>query len=927
MKQPYLMLLFCAMCLPAFAQKKALTVNDFASWKQISSMQLSENGNYLVYEYNPEMGDGALIITNLKTKVSDTIARGYNAKISGNSTFVAFQIKPQIALRRVAETAKYKKDKQPKDSIGIYVFENKSLTKYESASALQIPSKAGSWLAYKIVKSAVKDTAAVVVKDSSTVAKKKPVKAKKDTLVVAYNPITKDSIAFKHIKDFSWAVKKNDLLLTYKEKDSAKTYQGLLYFDADTKKTDSIYREEGDIEKATLNQQATQIAFLVSTDTTKIKSYALFEGTKEKLQHIKKSAITGIPENWEPSKNGNIYFSEKGNRLFFGTAYQEIEHKKDTLLNNERASLDVWSWTDKDLQPAQKLSATRDQKKTYLAVYDTDAQKAIQLGDSLYPNITVLDKGDGKYVLASNNDAYERATSWSGLWISDYTLINLKTGEKKSILKGQNRGWIGPAQKMAVYFNRKDSIYYSINLQTLKETPLTHNLGVVFYDEQHDTPSEPGPYGIAGWGENDETVYVYDRYDIWKIDVAEKQKPVRVTKSGRENHTSYRYIKLDTDEKVLNTKNALLYTFNEKTKASGFSQTNLERSRTPKTVLYGDVMYGYPDKARNAATIVFTKQDFTTYPDVYVTTTKFKSPQKITNAGEQVNKFKFGTVSLEEWTAYDGTKLQGLLYKPENYDPNKKYPMISYFYELNSDTYHRFYSPAPSRSTISKSFYTSNDYFVFVPDIVYKTGHPGKSAYNCIVSGVDAMVKKYSAIDASRLALQGQSWGGYQTAYLITQTNKFAAAMAGAPVSNMTSAYGGIRWGTGMSRMFQYEHTQSRIGGTLWNKLDLYLENSPLFYADKVKTPLLMMHNDADTAVPWYQGIEYFTALRRLDKPVWMLSYNGEPHNLNGSSWGDRMDLSIRMKQFFDHYLKDAPAPQWMIKGRPAVEKSWNKGY
>jgi dipeptidyl aminopeptidase/acylaminoacyl peptidase len=214
---------------------------------------------------------------------------------------------------------------------------------------------------------------------------------------------------------------------------------------------------------------------------------------------------------------------------------------------------------------------------------------------------------------------------------------------------------------------------------------------------------------------------------------------------------------------------------------------------------------------------------------------------------------------------------------------------------------------------------------VFVPDIKYKTGYPGESAFNCIVSGTNAMADQFSFIDRDHIGIQGHSWGGYQVAYLVTRTNIYAAAMAGAPVSNMTSAYGGIRWGTGMSRMRQYEESQSRIGGTLWEKTDLYLENSPLFHVPKIETPLLIMHNDNDGAVPWYQGIELFTALYRMNKPVWMLVYNNEEHNLD--KWPNRVDLSIRMMQFFDHYLKGAPAPEWMIRGIPAIEKGINSGY
>jgi dipeptidyl aminopeptidase/acylaminoacyl peptidase len=267
------------------------------------------------------------------------------------------------------------------------------------------------------------------------------------------------------------------------------------------------------------------------------------------------------------------------------------------------------------------------------------------------------------------------------------------------------------------------------------------------------------------------------------------------------------------------------------------------------------------------------------------------------------------------------------LYFPETIDPERKYPMIVYFYERNADNLHVYSEPAPTRSTVNRTFFASNDYIVFIPDITYEAGYPGQAAFNAVISGTQVISSLFPFIDRQRIGIQGQSWGGYQTAWLITQTDMFAAAMAGAPVSNMTSAYGGIRWESGMSRMFQYEKSQSRIGGTLWDKPLQYIENSPIFYVPKIKTPLLIMHNDNDGAVPWYQGIELFTAMRRLNKPVWMLTYNNEEHNLKAESWANRMDLTIRMKQFFDHYLKDGPMPAWMQYGIPAIKKGKELGY
>jgi len=224
---------------------------------------------------------------------------------------------------------------------------------------------------------------------------------------------------------------------------------------------------------------------------------------------------------------------------------------------------------------------------------------------------------------------------------------------------------------------------------------------------------------------------------------------------------------------------------------------------------------------------------------------------------------------------------------------------------------------------INMSLFVSQGYLIFIPDIPYKIGYPGESAVNAIVPGVTQLIDK-GFVDKKRVGIIGHSWSGYQTAYIITRTNLFAAAEAGAPVSNMTSAYGGIRWGSGLSRMMQYEKSQSRIGGSLWEYPNRYIENSPLFWADKIQTPLLMMHNDNDGAVPWYQGIEMFVAMRRLGKPAWLINYNGEEHGLR--KYQNRKDWAIRLQQFFDHYLKDAPAPVWMAEGVPAVQKGKTLG-
>jgi dipeptidyl aminopeptidase/acylaminoacyl peptidase len=362
---------------------------------------------------------------------------------------------------------------------------------------------------------------------------------------------------------------------------------------------------------------------------------------------------------------------------------------------------------------------------------------------------------------------------------------------------------------------------------------------------------------------------------------------------------------------------------NDDNKQWGYYKKQIGTVTAPVKVVMAPNGFSGLQKAKNAANFIYTKYSYTQSPDLYVST-DLKKEIKLSAINPQQAEYNWGTAELVQWTTPKGYHSKGILYKPENFDPTKKYPLIAYFYEKLSEGLYSYLPPSPTPSRLPISWFVSNGYLVFAPDISYEAGHPGASAVEFVNSGVEAL-KKNVWVDAAHIGIQGQSWGGYQVAYLITQTNMYAAAWAGAPVANMTSAYGGIRWESGVNRQFQYEKTQSRIGATLWDKPQLYIDNSPLFMLPKVKTPVVIMSNDADGAVPWYQGIEMFTALRRLNKPVWLLQYNDEAHNLVKRQ--NRKDISIREAQFFDHFLKAAPMPVWLAKGVPAVDKGKDWGF
>jgi len=917
------LLLTTTLLTTAQTTKKTLSFDDFASWNVIRNRQISQNGEFISYELNQQKGDGKLIVYNVKNNTNDTIIFGYSAKFSPESDFIAFKIKPSADTIRKAKLAKVKKNKMPKDSIGIFNLKTKEITKFPQVKSFKIADKNSNWIATLVKHQKAKnDTAS---------AKKKSKKKDKSNDLIIFNPASGQKYTFNRIEEYTIAKESYTVAMISKVTDSTKNI-AVIVFNQQTLKIDTLLNDSITAKKITLSKYGNKLAYLASNDTVDNKVFSLFYTSLDKphLTCVTDTNTTGMPNGWSPSKNGNIFFSDDESRLFMGTAKKPITEPEDTLLDEEKPKLDVWSWTDIELQPMQLLNLKKEKKRTYTAVYLIKDKKFNQLGDTIIRNIQLRNKNNGDWALGYTDIPYKRASSWNARWLSDYYLVNVKTGDKKLILKGKSQAYISPKGKYTVWYELTDSSYYSLNNKTGKTVSLTKKLPVLFCNEENDMPTDPQSYGMTGWTDDDRYVFINDRYDIWKIDLSGKENPVNITNGyGRKNKIDFDYIKLNKELVYIPTdKKVLLIGTSQENYSSGYYNTVFDKPQNPVNLIHGKYKLTYSvQKAKKADAVIWLSQTVKDYPEIKLSKLDFKNAKTVSKANPQQQNFNWATVEFVQWKSFTGDTLKGLLYKPENFDATKKYPVMVYFYEKSSQNIYRHYTPYPSHSIINKTFYASNGYLVFVPDITYKTGYPGQSAYDAIVSGVAYLINTFDFVNADKIALQGQSWGGYQTAYLITQTDMFAAAMAGAPVSNMTSAYGGIRWGSGMSRMFQYEHTQSRIGGTLWNRTMQYIENSPVFFAPKVNTPLLIMHNDHDGAVPWYQGIEYFVALRRLNKPVWMLNYNGMQHNIEHKYWANRMDLSKRMFGFFNHYLKDEPAPEWMIKGIPAIEKGKNLGY
>jgi len=901
-------------------QQKPLDFSVYDGWNTIRNTRISDDGKYTAYEISPYKGDKTLVLVDNLTKKELKFERSTNYQYSANSNYIVFRRKPAYDSIRKLKLQKVKRSKLPKDSLVIYLMSGKSYT-FNKLKTYSLAIEKSDWMFFLTE----------MPKDTTKKSKKKKVfdkKAPKPSKLTIFNPILDKKFVYKNMTSSS--ISRNGNLVAFNQLQNDSLLRSKIsVFNTSTQKLATIFDKKGLVKRLKVNNAGTQVAFLFSADTTKVKNYALYLWNK-KQNSVKKVVDTNsnsLPKLWTASENAKLYFSRNDNRLFLGSALRKQAAPKDTLLPEEKVKVDVWSWTDDYLQPQQLANRTKELKRTYLTEYLIKEQKIHLLADTFITYVRIDDKGNANYFLGVSNKKYRKQTSWNAPWLKDYYRINANTGAKELILKSVDNAELSPKGNYLMFYSRKDSDWFVKNLKTNKISNITKSLNVAFYDEENDYPALPGSYGIANWAEDESYVLIYDRYDIWKINLKNLSILNLTNNFGRKNSIRLHYMRLNPDYRHIRPKETLyLSGFNEKTKDMSYYSLKSNKINTPVKLFEGKYALNTWKKAKKANTIVFTRQTFKEFPNLWLSNTKMENPTKISDVNPQQKDYLWGSVELVKWTSMNGKEEEGLLYKPANFNPNKKYPMIVYFYRLYSDRLNFHYIPKPSRSIINFSFYTSNGYLVFVPNIRYKVGYPGKSAYDYIVGGTNAMINRYPFIDKKHIGIQGQSWGGYQVAYVVTQSDLFAAASSGAPVSNMTSAYGGIRWKTGMSRMFQYEKTQSRIGGTLWDKPLNYIENSPIFYAPKINTPLLIRHDDTDGAVPWYQGIELFVALRRLNKPAWLLNYNGQPHNLKAKSPAGK-DLSIRMMQFFDHYLKGKPAPVWMTKGIPAIKKGKTLGY
>ncbi len=927
--------------MPAAAQApRPLTQADFDQWKSIAGTALSPDGRWVAYTLTPQVGDGELVVRATTGTTEHRHPRGFTgrpqlqagamggftpapARWTADGQFLAFLVYPAMDASERARRARTRPQDAPKNSLGVFSARTGRFEVIPRVRGFELAAESAGFLLYHLEAdsgAARPDSAArpAARPDTGTGRPAAPARRTPDpgTTLVLRDLRDGQEVRLEEVTAFAVDDSARWLAYTVTSRDS--TRDGAYIRNLASGSVTPLLSGRGTYAAMTFDRAGQQLAFLSDrTDRASDKPrhslyHAALRAGAVRVQPVATPDSAGAGMVIAPG--GQVAFTRDGSALRLGIGPAPLDSiPADSL--TDKAVYDLWHWQDPQLQPQQRLQARQMATRSFAALYRPAARRIIRLGSEDLPQVTVSD--DGRLALGSTSVPYQIESMW-GEGGSDVYLIDATTGTRTKVAERLESGGaqLSPGGRFVAWF--RDGHWMVREVASGQTRNLTERIaGVRFDQETWDTPSTPAPWGAAGWTAGDQALVVYDQHDIWELDPAGARAPRMVTDSmGRRGNLRFRVIRTDPDERHLDpARPLLLAAFDLRSKQDGFYTDRLGASTPPARIVMEDVAFGTPIKARRADVFVVTRSTFRDFPDLWAGS-RLDQLTRISAANPQQREFRWGTAELVEWNSDDNQPLQGILFKPDDFDPSRKYPMAVYFYEKLSDGLHNYVMTYP-RNTIQPTWYVSNGYLVFFPDINYTEGYPGPDALKSIVPGVQSLVAR-GFVDPKGIGTAGQSWGGYQTAFMITRTNIFSAAMAGAPVANMTSAYGGIRWGSGLARAFQYEKTQSRIGGSLWEYPLRYLENSPLFHADRIQTPLLMMHNDNDGAVPWSQGIEMFVAMRRLGKEVYMVNYNGDEHN--PTKRANQADIAIKTMQFFDHHLRGMPKPRWMEEGIPFLE-------
>ncbi len=901
------LLLTLALRLPAEAEKKVLTLDDYPLWKHIESVTISDDGRWMTFSYRPNGGDPTLYIKNLNEEKIYDVPCGSNPGISGDSKWAAYKVSPSKE-----EEKKLSKDKKPMTSkVELLDLESGKKITYENASSFVFTNDSGFF---------------AVKKD------KKDKEAKHEgTDLVLRNLRTGQSLNIGNVGTFHF--NHEGSMLGYTIDADKRAGNGVYVLTLRNGTMRSLDSGEADYSQLTWDDNDREPI----SGYSKGRALAVLRGKKpDKSVHKENQLLvflgleTGnfaaveydpaadkdFPAGFVLSENGELAWSEDNSRIFCGIREQEIEKEKS---EEPVANVDVWHWKDERLQSEQEVQAERDRRFTYRSVYLVESKSFIRLADKDMRTISISRIGtwavgwDNKKYLADVNRSMNTA---------DYYRVDTATDRRTLIVeKLPGRLQLSPDGTSCLYF--KDSHFWIYVMDDAKHVNISESAPVSFVDAEMDVPTDEGPWGIEGWTKDGESLIVNHKYDLWKLKLDGTRAENITQGKGDEKEIRFQYVRLDPEERWIDTSVPLLLSaYGEWTKKAGFF--HLKTDGSLEELVYVDKMYGRRIlKAKNTDKILYTQESFVDFPDYYVSDTRFRNQVKVTDANPLQKEYAWGHRVLIDYENGRGVKLQATLTLPAGYEKGKKYPMLVYFYEKMSQRHHNYSMPTYDDRP-HMSLYASDGYLVLMPDIVYTTGAPGSSALDCTSAAVRKVIELGYA-DPAHIGLQGHSWGGYESSFIVTQTDMFACVVTGAPLTNMVSMYNILYKSAGFANQGLLETNQGRFGRDVYpmKDLEIYVSQSPVHHAAKITTPFMILHGTEDGSVDWNQGLEFYTAARRLGKEVILLSYPGEPHHLRKEE--NQKDFLRRMKEYFDHYLKGKPAPDWMVNGISYLKKEYKE--
>ncbi len=847
-----------------FAQKKPLDFSTPESWPIIESPAISNNGKYISYTIAIHSKGNNYIVQAIDHSWKKEIAGIVNASFTADSRILIF--------RNLG------------DSLGIEELGTENIRYITNVEDFRIPQEGnGQWLFYQ---------------------KKDPGK----TLVVR-NLFNSEEKTYTGITEYLINESGSALVMKVETKTDSLSGTDLKWLNTASEKLATICRNCR-TSQLVLDKTGAGLAFFKNEalNNTELEYYKEGMDSARDVAGYSTPGMVGMKIKQEAPE-----FSQKGNKLFF---YIEKPDSSDNIkLADPSVKVTIQGMYDEVFQSEQA------KKGPFLACVDLETTgNIIRLQQEKDNQRQAMDNNGNWLVTESNIFGSYNDYKWRESARPDVYLVSTKDGQRRLLEKRLIHYDLSfsVTGKYVIWFDRKQKHWFSHNTDLNITKNITSKINTPVYSE-NDRPDFPLDEGIAGWLENDEAVLIYDRYDIWKVDPEGIRPPVNLTGGyGARNKIRMRYMDFSKNHSTfIHPQDTLILSaFDMATKDNGFYRLTMGNKVLQKLTISrhsysfplfepsfcGALFPGPVLKARDANAYIVARMSATEYPNLYFTS-DFRDFKALTDLAPQKN-FNWYTTELVHWKQFDGRMAEGILYKPENFDPRKQYPIIFYYYEKNAFALNIFIHPELSNGQMNIPWFVSNGYIVFVPDIYYKTGYPGKSAYNSVVSAAIYLSNK-SWINRHKMGLQGHSFGGFETNYIVSHSSLFTAAAPASSVSNEIDLYGELECGT-----WFYERTQGRIGATLWQKPDLYIENSSVFKADKVKAAILIMHGKNDATVPYSQGVQWYNELHRLGKKAWLLSYTQETHGIDNPK--NKLDYSIRLSQFFNHYLQDKPEPTWM---------------